>query len=114
MMGGDIHTVLAEIQAGAREGRAWRERAETRLDQTAESLNLLSQAVAEIGTEMKLHLHYGQERIDRLETRLANIETPRAAATQKAAVAVGGGGLFGWLAGGGWDHLALLLKRILP
>lgn len=113
-MAGDIHAVLAEIQSGAREGRAWRERAEQRLDQTAESLNLLSHAVAEIGTEMKLHLHYGQERIDRLETRLATVETPKAAVTQKAAVAVGGGGVFGWLAGGGWDHLAVLLKRILP
>lgn len=110
----EIGAILAEIQSGAREGRAWRERAETRLDQTAESLNLLSHAVTEIGTEMKLHLHYGQGRIDNLEARLATVEMPRGAATQKAAVAVGGGGLFGWLAGGGWDHLALLLKRILP
>ncbi|MFY7778124.1 MAG: hypothetical protein ACOVQ8_07575 [Elstera sp.] len=64
-MGDDLRAVLAEIQAGTREGRAWRQRAEQRLDQAAESLHHLSQSLAEVTTEMKLHLHYGQERVER-------------------------------------------------
>lgn len=113
-MDGDIHAVLAEIQIGVREGRAWRVRAEQRLDQTAEALNAISHTVTELSTEMKLHLHYGRERFDRLERRGAPPGLPGAAATPKTAMAVGGGGLFGWLAGGGWDHIALLLKRMVP
>lgn len=114
MMEGEFHAVLAEIQAGAREGRAWRERAEARLDQTAESLNLLSHSVAELSTEMKLHLHYGQDRIERLEARMSLLTPSPPPATPKTAVAVGGGGVFGWLAGGGWEQMTQLLKRILP
>ncbi len=109
----EIHAALAEIQAGAREGRAWRERADARLDQTAESLNLLSHSLAELSTEMKLHLHYGQDRIGRLEERV-NALDPLSTATPKTAVAVGGGGFFGWLAGGGWEQITHFLKRILP
>lgn len=113
-MGDDLRAVLAEIQAGTREGRAWRQRAEQRLDQAADSLHHLSQALAEVTTEMKLHLHYGQERVGRLEGRISALEDVGAPSAPKTAVAVGGGGVFGWLAGGGWDHLTQLMKRILP
>ncbi len=118
-MSDDLRAVLAEIQAGTREGRAWRARAEQRLDQTAESLHRLSQSLAEVSTEMKLHLHYGEARVERLEGRVSVLEVPAEitepkTAAPKTAVAVGGGGVFGWLAGGGWDHLTNLMKRILP
>lgn len=110
----DLRAALAEIQAGTREGRAWRQRAEQRLDQAAESLHDLSQSLAEVTTEMKLHLHYGQERVGRLEERVSALEETGPSAPPKTALAVSGGGLFGWLAGGGWDYLTHLLKRILP
>jgi cob(I)alamin adenosyltransferase len=113
-VGDDLRAVLAEIQAGTREGRAWRQRAEQRLDQAAESLHHLSQSLAEVTTEMKLHLHYGQERVERLEERVSALEDIGPPKAPKTAMAVGGGGFFGWLAGGGWDHLTHLMKRILP
>lgn len=138
-MEGDIHSAIAEIQAGAREGRRWRERAEKRLEETAESLKNVAHALEEITREMGLHLKYVEKDFERLERRIELLESqprgaggavdvnisqggqtvgaePAASATKpgllKPAATVGGSGLFGWLAGGGWEQINALIKRL--
>lgn len=140
-MAGDIHAVLAEIQSGAREGRAWRERAETRLGQTAEALGSVAHALEEISREMKIHLGYAEKNFERLERRIEALEgvprgqggavdvnisqgnqsvgaesaqTATKSALPKTAAAAGGSGLLTWLfAGDGWQTISAALKKWL-
>lgn len=134
-----LGAILSEIQVGARDGRAWRERAETRLGQTAEALGNVAHALEEISREMKIHLGYAEKNFERLERRLEALEglprgqggavdvnisqgnqtvgaEPAASATKsmfpKAAAVGTGGGAVGWLLGGGWDQLSALIKKI--
>lgn len=129
--------ILTEIRDGAREGRRWRERAEVRFEGTEKALIVLTHQQEELSQILKVQLSGFERRLESAEDRLLTMERergggavdvnisqanqtvgaePAQTATKpgllKPAATVGGSGLFGWLAGGGWEQITAFIKRL--
>jgi predicted RNase H-like nuclease (RuvC/YqgF family) len=86
----EILEILKEIQAGAREGRQWRERAQEtserlkeKIEETKQNLAVLSGQLNELEKVMDVRLQNGIARFDNLDKRVLSVEE---------AVRSGGGG----------------------
>ncbi|WP_395830522.1 hypothetical protein [Elstera sp.] len=125
-----MEELLKRILDKLEDAKQWRGRLE-------EQMHLLSHQVAELATEVRVRAENADQRHRETSARLRDAETalrgggavdvnissgnqtvgaePAATATKagllKPAATVGGSGLFGWLAGGGWEQLIAALKK---
>jgi hypothetical protein len=135
----ELRQILEEIREGSREGKEWRARAQQQLEDSGKTLVALSGQIDELDLVVKLQFENGRARFADHASRLLGLEEaarrgggavdvnisqgnqtvgPEAAATAtkpgllKPAATLGGGGIFGWLAGGGWEQVTALIKKL--
>lgn len=116
------------------------DKTQDKIEESKQTLAVLSNQLDELEKIVNLRLENGIARFGGLEQRLLSVEEavrsggggavdvnisqgnqtvgaePAASATKpgllKPTVTVGGGGFFGWLAGGGWEQIVAAFKKL--